>query len=258
MTPVRERGRSRRRRAALVVVALGAVIAMVLAAPSGSFPTGPPDEAFTQGCYCHNANPTSTVAAYLHGAPDHYDPGKNYTLRIGITGGPPASTDPAKNKGGFLLGATAGELGKSAEPELADDVQLSHETVEAGTNEVPLTLVTQARQTAEGARWRNWTLDWIAPSPAVGDVVFVLYVNAVNGNADGKGGGSSGDQWNFATFVSRGEGGFKPDPTVASYTQAAIMMGAVGIILTMLFSVFGYVLIARGAGQKRMAAKPRD
>ncbi|HLF06723.1 MAG TPA: choice-of-anchor V domain-containing protein, partial [Thermoplasmata archaeon] len=208
-------------------------------------------EAFTKGCYCHGEKPTSTVSAYLYGLPDHYEPGRNYTLRIGVLGGPPASKDPVKNKGGFLIGATAGKFALPSDPFLADDVKVSEENVPAGTNEVPMALITQARQTDQGALWRNWTVDWIAPDPAVGDVIFALYVNAVNGNADGKGGGSTGDQWNYATFASRGEGGFKQDPAEVAYGQAAIMMGAVGIILTVMFSFLGYALIARGTGSKR-------
>ena len=88
------------------------------------------------------------------------------------------------NQGGFHLWASQGSLGvNDATAQLYNENEVGH--TEAGNDQVA------------------WTLTWTAPSTDT-NVDFILHVNSVNGNADGAGGGTSGDMWNKLTITLGG------------------------------------------------------
>lgn len=148
-------------------------------APGGSLAQG--------GCSCHNPAYTGNVVAVLEGVPSFYAFGGQraqgpFVLNVSLRGGPPEG-GPAGTSGGFHLAVTGGTL---SAPAGAGDVQAFH----AG----------EAGHTFAGNRQRAWQVLWTPPDPPGPDVVFILTVNAVDGDAMN----DPGDEWGRTTMVSLG------------------------------------------------------
>ena len=95
---------------------------------------------------------------------------------------------------------------------------------------------------------RNWTFQWAAPTEGVGDAVFIIYFNAVNGQ------GTNGDQWGYLTAVSLGT------PQATTHESSIHEMGvsimqywiALIAIAVVFLSVFiSYIVIRGGSSNYR-------
>ncbi|GIQ99293.1 MAG: hypothetical protein CM15mP6_3100 [Methanobacteriota archaeon] len=134
------------------------------------------------GCNCHGAVPSDTVVPSIEGLPESYNYSETYDITVSFEGGP--SQEGNVNQGGFHLWASKGSLAVTdATAQLYNENEVGH--TEAGNDQV------------------SWTLTWTAPATDT-NVDFILHVNSVNGNADGAGGGTSGDMWNKLCDNSRG------------------------------------------------------
>ena len=168
-------GAGRSYRAALVVVLAAA--AMLLAPSAFSQPTGI-SGVKDSGCNCHGATPTAAVVASISGLPDSYNYSESYDLTVSFSGGPTAPGNI--NQGGFHLWVSDGELAVTdATAQVFSVNELGH--TEAGNDQT------------------EWSVVWTAPETDR-NVEFILHVNSVNGNADGAGAGSSGDEWSKAVL----------------------------------------------------------
>ena len=155
------------------IVALVAVTAM-LAIPSAQSLPGGIAGVQQAGCNCHGAVPSDSVVPSLEGLPESYNYSETYDITVSFEGGP--SQEGNVNQGGFHLWASKGSLAVTdATAQLYNENEVGH--TEAGNDQV------------------SWTLTWTAPATDT-NVDFILHVNSVNGNADGAGGGTSGDMWN--------------------------------------------------------------
>ena len=172
-------GAGRSYRAALVVVLAAA--AMLLAPSAFSQPTGI-SGVKDSGCNCHGATPTAAVVASISGLPDSYNYSESYDLTVSFSGGPTAPGNI--NQGGFHLWVSDGELAVTdATAQVFSVNELGH--TEAGNDQT------------------EWSVVWTAPETDR-NVEFILHVNSVNGNADGAGAGSSGDEWSKAVLSITG------------------------------------------------------
>jgi len=158
------------------------VISAMLAIPSAqSLPAGI-SGVQQSGCNCHGAVPSDSVVASIDGLPESYNYSETYDITVSFQGGP--SQEGNVNQGGFHLWASQGSLGvNDATAQLYNENEVGH--TEAGNDQVA------------------WTLTWTAPATDT-NVDFILHVNSVNGNADGAGGGTSGDMWNKLTITLGG------------------------------------------------------
>ena len=163
-------------------IAVLLVISAMLALPSAqSLPAGI-SGVQQSGCNCHGAVPSDSVVASIDGLPESYNYSETYNITVSFQGGP--SQEGNVNQGGFHLWASQGSLGvNDATAQLYNENEVGH--TEAGNDQVA------------------WTLTWTAPATDT-NVDFILHVNSVNGNADGAGGGTSGDMWNKLTITLGG------------------------------------------------------
>ena len=154
------------------------VIAAMLALPSAqSLPVGIAGVQ-QSGCNCHGAVPSDSVVASIDGLPESYNYSEAYELTVSFQGGP--SQEGNVNQGGFHLWASEGALSvNDATAQLYNQNEVGH--TDAGNDQL------------------SWTVTWTAPATDK-NVDFVLHVNSVNGNADGAGGGTSGDMWSKVTI----------------------------------------------------------
>ena len=149
------------------------VISAMLALPSAQSLPGGISGVQQSGCNCHGAVPSDSVVASIDGLPESYNYSETYDITVSFQGGP--SQEGNVNQGGFHLWASQGSLSvNDATAQLYNENEVGH--TEAGNDQV------------------SWTLTWTAPATDT-NVDFILHVNSVNGNADGAGGGTSGDMW---------------------------------------------------------------
>ena len=172
-------GGSKRTRFAVLILFF---LAASITAPSAqSLPAGI-SGVKDSGCNCHGATPSSSVVASIDGLPESYNYSQSYEITVSFEGGP--SAEDNINQGGFHLWVSDGELA-------------------ANDGTVQVFDPNQAGHTEAGNDQASWTMTWVAPASDA-NVEFVLHVNSVNGNADGAGGGSSGDLWNKVTMSLAG------------------------------------------------------
>jgi hypothetical protein len=178
------------------------------------------------GCHCHNLEPDPGVTLNLMGLPERYGPGQVYDLVITVAGGPPFDV-LATASGGFMVSCTNGTF---AVPEGSDQVQVFN----SGQS---------ASHTLAGNKARQWRLLWRAPGEDVGDAVFYLSANSVNG--DGVETGEL-DAYNSARTFSGGkeveveqDGG----PSEWGIPLAAYWMGTIAFLATLVVTWVAYYLI---------------
>lgn len=183
------------------IFALSATLAVALllfATGTTSFSSGIDRSAgFTdEGCICHGpggagGTPTGAVQVLFRLTPNDmvYEPGTSYNLTVGVLDSDvPASPEDDANKGGFNLHVNVGEL--AVAPGWEEFAQVPN------PNEA-----THMRPGDQNGRTFNLT--WTAPAEATEPAIFLLFVNAVNGdNAN-----TDADHWNGGTFVVMHEAG---------------------------------------------------
>ncbi len=143
--------------------------------------------------------------------------GSTYTLEISLTGGPAVA---GSNSGGFLLDVNNGEI-----------VSADDNTLVNGAGD-------EATHSADGNDHRTWLINWTADS--TDDAQFNLRTNSVNGD-----GGSTGDQWNMATFFLHADGSIDQTAIegearldVPDWTQDAIILGSVSLMIILTYLGF--------------------
>ena len=149
------------------------VMAVLLACALPPLPTGSAvqsggtglEDSDRAGCHCHNLAPDAVVTLNLMGVPERYEPGQVYDLIITVAGGPPYD-ELATASGGFMVSCTNGTF---AVPEGSDQVQVFNNGQSAS-------------HTLAGNKFRQWRVPWRAPGDDVGDAVFYLAANSVNGD----------------------------------------------------------------------------
>ena len=164
-------------------------VLLLISAPVSSLPggvgldqtaLGGPEDVAKDGCTCHGTAPSNSVTALIDDVPYSYQPGKTYTLRLEVIGGPDKSTG---NTGGFAMSVDGGTL------DAAEGFESLVQNYEGNTSTLT--------HTEEGARSesRSWSIAWNAPEQNTGKVTFWISLNSVNG-ADG----NLGDMWNRLTI----------------------------------------------------------
>jgi hypothetical protein len=129
----------------------------------------------TTGCNCHSSSASSGVTVTITGQPAENTPLKKNPPTNNATGGPAPG---GVNQGGFDLGATGGFF-----------------TVPTGSTAVQIS-GGEATHTKNGAKQRQWVVDWTAPSVGTGPITFNVIGMSTNGD-----GSESGDQWNKASYT---------------------------------------------------------
>jgi len=178
------------------------------------------------GCHCHNLEPDAGVTLNLMGLPERYEPGQVYDLVITVAGGPPFD-ELATASGGFMVSCNNGTF---AVPEGSDQVQVFN----SGQS---------ASHTLVGNKVRQWRILWRAPGDDVGDAVFHLSANSVNG--DGVETGEL-DGYNSMRTFSAGKAVEVVDdggPSEWGVPIAAYWMGTIAFLATLVVTWVAYYLI---------------
>jgi len=194
------------KRSRLAVVTLLFVAATMVAPAAQSLPTGIAGVK-DSGCNCHGAVVSESVSASIGGLPEIYNYSEAYEIVVSFEGGP--SETGNINQGGFHLWVSDGSLAvNDATSQLFNQNEVGH--TEAGNDQT------------------SWVVTWTAPETDK-NVEFVLHVNSVNGDADGNGGGSTGDLWSKA---------------VASISGPVVVLDAADpfVVLTVLIMVSAVLL----------------
>jgi hypothetical protein len=160
------------------------------------------------------------------GLPDSYEPGTVYDLVITVAGGPPYD-ELATASGGFMVSCTNGSF---VVPEGSDQVQVFN----SGQS---------ASHTLAGNKVRQWRLLWRAPGEGVGDAVFYLSANSVNG--DGVETGEL-DAYNSMRTFSAGEPAeqeAETGPSEWGVPLAAYWMGVIAFLATLVVTWIAYYII---------------
>ena len=158
----------------------------------------------SNGCICHNYEPTETVNISIIGLPDDYQINTTYTLFIGAENGADL-VENHTNSGGFNFWISHGEL-----------TSLGNETKTWSINEIS--------HTNEGNNQRNWTFLWTSPSDENIVVEYRLHVNTVNGD----GIPSPDDKWNRLTGVIGDE--IEPISALFLYGVPVVMIGLISLV----------------------------
>ena len=214
----------RRARTLLLAAFFGAAATVTVVGDVGGFSGGIDEQGaaaggagatlLESGCSCHNPQYTGTVRAVLEGVPAfHTFNGERaagpFNLTVRIVGGPEPG---GSNAGGFHLQVLGEDPGRLEVPEGAEDVQVRNG---------------QATHTSAGNDQRTWTVRWVPPAAGGSDVLFVLTVNAVNGN----GAPDPGDAWGRATYVALGAnraGGATAAAEPLPWLGAGLLVGLLG------------------------------
>ena len=194
------------KRSRLAVVTLLFVAATMVAPAAQSLPTGIAGVK-DSGCNCHGAVVSESVSASIGGLPEIYNYSEAYEIVVSFEGGP--SETGNINQGGFHLWVSDGSLAvNDATSQLFNQNEVGH--TEAGNDQT------------------SWVVTWTAPETDK-NVEFVLHVNSVNGDADGNGGGITGDLWSKA---------------VASISGPVVVLDAADpfVVLTVLIMVSAVLL----------------
>lgn len=157
------------------------VAALGIALAGAAYPDAPPPgmtggfgEPTCVQCHFAGFQPASGGGLEIEGVPTKYEPGSRYVLTIALD-------RPGMERAGFELAARFAEglaRGRQAGAfhPLADDAMV---TELGGVVYVHQTL--GGSQLAEPGRAR-WRIEWTAPTPAAGPVVFHVAANAANGD----------------------------------------------------------------------------
>jgi hypothetical protein len=203
------------------------------------------------GCTCHS--PTENGAAnvtFRYSAADtghalanlYYEPGKKYTVHLAYDdAGVPMNASPTANHGGFLVHASGGKF--------ALNDNSSGNVSGTSTPFVQLkdtdTSVTHTNA-GDVNGYRSFSFDWIAPADNNSNVVFDIFVNAVNGD----GTNTADDHWTKASAVLPGKpgaGGATVDISKLGVPLRAYWLGVIGILSTIFLLILSFYVIRSGS-----------
>ena len=168
-------------------------LVLLLAAPALAWHKGPPsddngdgtgDPTARVGCTCHNnGNPSADILIKVTGVPHAYQTSTDYTMTLTLS-------HPDNSDGGFILttqgnGTFSWDAGQLIRPE-----KDSNEPAES-------TSTTSGISQSDPTNPAEWTFTWTSPETDVGDVIFWLAGNMV----DGGGAPDTTDYWNTLSFV---------------------------------------------------------
>lgn len=171
---------------------LAVVLSLLLltAIPALAVSTGPPtenddgDAVARVGCTCHNNGGSSTtILIEVSGVPHAYSADESYSMTITLS-------HPDNDAGGFLmttdgLGTFSWTEGEGLRPEKdSGEDKTATSTTSGFSHDAPKSPA-------------SWTFNWTAPSSDVGDVIFWMAGNMV----DGEGAPDETDYWNTLSFV---------------------------------------------------------
>ena len=182
------------------------------------------------GCYCHAGQQLNQGMYSLQGIPSAYSPETTYNLTLTIDDANVERSENDNGKyGGFLAEVSEGSFVTDENYWVGGEGSyISHND---NSNNI-----------------RNWLFQWTAPTEGTGDAVFMIYFNAVNGEA------TAGDQWSYLTAVSLGT------PQASSHevsihelgvTLMQYWIGLLGIAVVLLSVLVAYVVIRGGSAHYR-------
>jgi hypothetical protein len=192
-----------------------------------------------EGCICHGPNggddgvpnPNVTVLFKIDPPTTNYEVDKVYKLTVGVLDSD-VPVSPTGNKGGFNLKVNVGTL--AAAPGFEAFVQ--------GTS-LEMTHTKAGDQNA-----RIFELTWTAPHADEGAAVFVLFVNAVNGD----GMNNAADHWSKDTKILAGPtgefgvGGGPVDPSKVGVRYFAHWVGVISMLAVVVTLVLYYFVLKYG------------
>ncbi len=216
--------RRRRTYLTLVVAALLLMSGALIPLPGTSHINGIDGRA-GRGCgglECHQ-RVDPTLAVRIVGVPHRYESSTTYPLIIRLSNGTAPNPNEGAARGGFDLSVSAGVLSAT---DFDPQVRL-YPGVDGKVREAGHSAATNGQ--------REWRLNWTSPSG--GKVIFLLSVNAVNGD-----GTPEGDGWTGQTFEVLG-------PEGTNDIDVVPIWALIGVVLTI--TIIGYVVGPR----RRKAAK---
>ena len=189
-------------------------------------------DSIAHGCYCHMDEQLNEGMYMLEGIPSEYLPDTTYNISLIINDTNVVRDTNAPEEiryGGFLAEVTEGAF------QTSDLYWIGGEGSYISHN-------------ADSNGQRNWTVQWTAPSDGIGDAVFTIYFNVVNGVATG------GDQWGYITAVSLGTPQIVSGETSihelgVSLMQYWIALYAIAIVFVSI--LVAYVVIRGGSSHYR-------
>ncbi len=178
------------------------------------------------GCFCHGAQTEDvTPSLAVFGDVGAIVEGDSYALEVSLTGGP---AEAGENYGGFLVSVDSGSFAAPDADVAVDGDEATHTT--AGNDQ------------------RSWQIEWTAGSADVAE--FTLRTNSVNGD-----GGSTGDQWNMATFYLNADGSITQTliGPAARIDDATMQTGENVIILSciLLMGVLSFLSVSKKSRGRR-------
>lgn len=234
---------------ALIALALAAVTAFSstpVYSLSTGVGTGETGVGAPRGCTCHSPvqNGAAHVAFTVDSVPNgYYEGGKTYTMHLSFVDDEvPMAADPAANKGGFSIVASAGAF-KPDTNSTIDVGGTSYTTVQ--TKDLGAS-VTQTKDGDIRAN-RSFAFSWTAPESNASDVAFDIVVNAVNGdNAN-----TNADRWTRTYSVLPGQPGAgapgKVDISKLGVPLRAYWLGIIGILSTIFLLVLSFFVVRSGS-----------
>lgn len=189
-------------------------------------------DSLAHGCSCHMDEQLNEGMYMLEGIPSEYLPDTTYNISLIINDTNVVRDTNAPEEiryGGFLAEVTEGAF------QTSDLYWIGGEGSYISHN-------------ANSNGQRNWTVQWTAPSDGIGDAVFTIYFNVVNGVATG------GDQWGYITAVSLGTPQIVSEETSihelgVSLMQYWIALCAIAIVFVSI--LVAYVVIRGGSSHYR-------
>ena len=186
-------------------------------------------DSIAHGCSCHMDEQLNQGMYSLSGIPSSYVSENTYNISLVIDDENVITAENAMRYGGFLAEVSEGSF-------------VSNENYWVGGSGSYIS------HNDESNDVRNWTFQWTAPAEGVGDALFTIYFNVVNGQ------GTNGDQWAYITAVSLGT------PQTSSHevsihelgvTLMQYWIGLMGIGVVLLSVLISYIVIRGGSAHYR-------
>jgi len=209
------------RRKPILLLAIIA-IALIVTPQFQASPGGIGSTSDDSGCFCHTEDSGTEVS--ISGLPDTFNASAIYNLTITISNSDIAGATENANMGGFRLLIDGGTL---------DFDQTLVQVVEGGLTHTEL-----------GNDYRSWEVSWTAPADDTKVAEFILWGNAVNGDANGAT-GNSGDGYNGATFQVAGLNAGAIEETVDAQRAMVVLMSTVLLVLTLMGLAAMYVFYSQ-------------
>jgi CubicO group peptidase (beta-lactamase class C family) len=158
----------------LTLLGLSAVLWAFSGGPMDNMAGNPPD--FHSCTFCHVTYPLNSGDGYMYGEglPSEYTPGETYTLTVTLC-------DPGQSRWGFEVTALYGNNQQAGTFIITDDTNtMLSDNPGTSPDFVKHTSAGSFAGTLNGPV--TWSFDWVAPSPAVGTIVFYASGLAADNN----------------------------------------------------------------------------